>query len=495
MTIDLKNHRFSPYTVIVSRVQRVIDNPSKISPISCTMVSVEDSYYDVDGDYTIYDTIAGSRLYATKVLKGNAGISVDLSKLRPKGTTGSGGLVAQGVTNFMHVYSAINSEVRRGNSFKNGAVVLCLAFTHPDFEDFLDFGTEGHETQGLLPWAKKGVTVNADMWLPEYADRREKLFTALAKGQVFVSKERYNAQGNRLYDNVCYGLLLLSRSTCTLAPVNLGKIRDPRDIPYAMLSVFRDLDVIWNYFNETREDHFLDPAKDKQIGLGYVGLANMLAHFGVKYSELLAAMQKQLAGSKMSNSTADQIAQGFADGYKRVEVEAKALKYERVFAIEPTASCSFKQKDLRGFVTTPEISPPVCHPVTKVTRRQAADGYIDAQYPLNVEVAGVDVDWQTYEGLCSCFQEMADRTGLAQGISYNWWLEKPVNEDTFKDWWESNLKTIYYRWKTSSADQDKTTVGEQLEGAEAFWGDDDEDEIDTVAVAVGNDEIACECGS
>jgi ribonucleoside-diphosphate reductase alpha chain len=203
MTIDLKNHRFSPYTVIVSRVQRVIDDPAKISPISCTMVSVEDSYYDIDGNYTIYDTIAGSRLYATKVLKGNAGVSVDLSKLRPKGTKGSGGLIAQGVTNFMHVYSAINSEVRRGNSFKNGAVVLCLAFTHPDFEDFLEFGTEGHETQGLLPWAKKGVTVNADMWLPEYADRREKLFTALAKGQVFVSKEQYSAQGDRLYDNVC----------------------------------------------------------------------------------------------------------------------------------------------------------------------------------------------------------------------------------------------------------------------------------------------------
>lgn len=488
MTIDLKNHKFSPCTVVVSRVQRVIDNPYKIAPISCTIVSLLDSYTDLDneGD-NFYETIAGSKVFGVKVLKGNAGLVVDMSKLRPKGSIGSGGLVCSGVTNFMAGYSLLAREVARGNSFKKAAVVLALDFTHPDFEDFLAY------PKTEIPWAKMSVTINEDMWLPEYAERREKLYKAVAAGSTFVYKEQFNSQGIKLYTNVCHGLSLLSRSTCTLAHVNLGLISDPSEIPQAMLECFLDLDVIWNYFNQTHEEHFLPPEQDKQVGLGYVGLANMLAYFGVSYVEFVNAMENLVYGGAVSSSLASQLAIAFEEGYEKVAREAKRLGYERVFAIEPTASCSFKQKDLRGFTCTPEISPPVCHPVTKVTRRQAQDGYQDYQYPTNVEVAGIDVPFKVYDRLCAVFQTLANTTGLAQGISYNWWLDKPVNEDTFTDWYDSPLKTIYYRWATASTSQDKTSIGEQLEGADDFWGDEDEDDIDTVIV--GNNEIACECGS
>lgn len=490
--INLKYHQFSPYTVLVSRVKRVIENPEKIAPVSCTMVVVEDSYYDVEGDYSFYETIAGSRVYCHKVLKGNAGVSVNLSKLRPKGTVGTNGLIAQGVTNFMQMYSMVNAEVRRGNGFKNGAVVICLAYDHPDILDFLAFKD--------LPWAKKGVTVDDKLFLPKHKEIRQALLTSLNKGEIFISKDQYNKDGEMLYPNVCYGLSLKSRSTCTLAPVNLGLITYPEEIADAFVAVYKDLDLIWRYFNETHADHFIAPIYDKQIGLGMLGLSNMLANFKITYEEFVVAMEYELNyGYEKPTDLAYRVAYQFRKGYDEVSKLAKQVGYERVFAIEPTASCSYKQVDYKGYTCSPEISPPVCNPETKITRRQDADGFQDYQYNPDCEVAGVDVPWQIYDRLCIAFQELANSTGLAQGISYNWWLDKPVTEETLNDWNDSPLKTIYYRWATSTLAQDKTSIGEQLEGAEEFWSNDEDwgDEVMADAdfqIRTGNSEIACECG-
>ena len=465
----MSNYKFAPTTVIVSRVQRFIDNPRGIYPVSCTAISVEDSYYDVEGDYSFYETIAGSRVYATKVLKGNAGVLIDLSKLRPKGTVGSGGMIAQGVTNFMAIYSAINQEVRRGSVFKNGAVVLALDYNHPDFIDFLNFPDE------QIPWAKRNVGVDAGILAPQFKEQYHALLDALAEGRCFITKKQYNAlDGSRMLINVCVGLTLRSRSTCTLAHVNLGLIREINDIIQGMVDGAKDLIHIWGLFNQAqieRGDHFIEAIKDKQVGLGFVGMANMLAHFKVTYLEFVEALE-----GKGQNKTAIQLASAFKTGYGMASINFKLHGFERAWTIEPTATCSYKQKDLYGYTTTPEISPPVCHPVTKVARRQAQDIYEDYQYPPNVEVAGIDVDDDVYTRLCCAFQSLMNDTGLAQMISYNWWLTRSINKASFEEWLDSPLQSIYYRWAVSSDSQDKTSIGIEESDEDAnFWAMMDED--------------------
>jgi hypothetical protein len=499
MTVQPIIREFAPTTVVVSRVERFYRYPDKIFPVSCTNVITHDTYFDDDLDesgnplFNFYETIAGSRVYLSKVLKGNAGCVVNLSRIRPKGTPGSNGMTSAGVANFMPIYSATNLEIRRGSAFRNGAVVLQLDADHPDLEDFLSI------PKSSIPWAKRGVTVRPG-WLDKpYYHLIEK---ALAKGEIFLYKQMYNRAGEELEINVCQGVQFKPRSTCTLAHVNLGLVKTYNDLIQAFVDGAIDLDTIWqDFYSAWKGDigdslkrsgsHFIDPSTDKQVGLGVVGLANMLVNFGVSYedfAEALDVMTKQeengaefLAIDDPSTAhlvpAAQQLVKALIVGYQRAATFFYMRGYERAFTIEPTATCAYKQKDYNGFVTSPEISPPIAHPGTHIARRSTDDGFIDYQYPNNLELAGHDVPWQVYDKLCCAWQRLMNNTGLAHSISYNWWMSKPVNRDTLSEWDKSLLKTVYYRWQELSDVGDKTNIGISVDNeSEEFWTFDEEDE-------------------
>jgi hypothetical protein len=487
---------FADTTVIVSRAQRFYDYPRKIFPVSCTNVSLVDAYFDddldIDGEpiHNFYETIGGSHVYVRKVLKGNAGVVIDLSEIRPKGTEGSNGMVTAGVANFMAAYSQDNLEIRRGSAFRNGAVVLQLDADHPDLEDFLNMPAKS------IPWAKRGVTVKPGWIEKPYYPLIE---DALAKGEIFVYKQKYDANGNPLKINVCQGILFLSRSTCTLAHINLGKIKTYTELEQAFIKGAWDMDTIWKDFYDAwrgemgyemkrSASHFLNPARDKQVGLGVLGLANMLGNFEVKYADFAEALDVL---TKQQENDADYfhvddpsavhlepkargLAIAFTQAYRRAADFFRAEGYLRAFTIEPTATCAYKQRDFMGYVTSPEISPPIAHPLTKIGRRQVDEGFTDFQYPHNIEVAGHNVPWQVYDQLCRAWQRMMNNTGLAHSISYNWWLSKPVNRETLEEWDESELISIYYRWKEKTDDADKTNIGITVDAAsEEFWSLED----------------------
>jgi hypothetical protein len=214
----------------------------------------------------------------------------------------------------------------------------------------------------------------------------------------------------------------------------------------------------------------------------------MLASFYITYKDFAASMAV-MSGLlsyddprwQDSSFNGRWVAFNFKEGYQRAASIAKKNNFERFFAIEPTASISYNSKDINGYTVTPEISPPVCHPETKVVRRQNDEGFEEFQYPPNVEVAEKDVDWQTYDLLCASFQKMQANTGLGHGTNYNWWLCKPLTDETFDDWFKSPLLSIYYRWNTAFGVEDKTNIGVDVtEESEEFWGLDafDEDEED-----------------
>jgi hypothetical protein len=368
----------------------------------------------------------------------------------------------------MAVYSAINREVRRGNSFRNGAVALFLDFDHPDFEEFINFPTSE------IPWAKRSVYVDDNMWKPEYKERRNLLYKALADGTVFVSKKQYGRNGERLYSQICMEVLIKSRGRCILQHVNLGQIEKPEDLLDAFNESMQSLVSLWNQL----PDHplYLPKEQDNQIGLGVLGLANMLSHFNVTYQEFVDALKRVVRDYDLTlDSVAKELAVYLVMGYELAAKEAREAGLDRAFVIAPCATVAFAHTDINGYVCTPEISPPVCHPTTKMTRRISDGGFTDYQYPPNVEVAGYDVGVEIYDELACLFQEIMDDTGLAHSISYNWWTTKQVNEDTFKQWYDSPLKTIYYRWNVLTSDQDKSTIRMDVSAEEeAFWGDTDD---------------------
>jgi Ribonucleotide reductase, barrel domain len=507
---------FAPTTVIVSRVQRFYDYPSKIFPVSCTNTIVHDTYFDDDLDdtgnpiYNFYETIAGSRVYVSKVLKGNAGVVVNLSRIRPRGIEGSNGMVSAGVANFLQAYSVCNLEIRRGSAFRNGAVVLQLDAHHPDLEEFLNVPAS------LIPWCKRGVTVE-EGWMDEpYYPLVEK---ALAEGKIFLYKQQYDQKGSKLEINVCQGLLFKPRSTCTLAHVNLGLIQNHRELIVALVNGAKDIDQIWEDFysawngglgEEMRRSasHFSDPSLDKQVGLGLVGLGNMLVNFGVKYRDFATAlfaltesdadtaeyMNIHYPLDLMVSTEAIDLAKAFIEGYRQAATFFHVKGYVRSLCVEPTATSAYKQKDYNGYVTSPEISPPIAHPETKIARRETEDGFQDYQYPPGMELAGHDVSWEDYDTLCRGFQRLMNNTGLAHAISHNWWMSKPVNRQTLGDWNDGELISVYYRWQEFSSEGDKTKIGMVVDKVgEEFWSLADEGEEQAVICQL-NSTSCTSCG-
>jgi Ribonucleotide reductase, barrel domain len=455
MTTNLLELSQNPFIAVTGRVKLWLKQPYKIYPVSCTGVVVEDSYYEVDGDFDFLETIAGSRVFCHIGLKSNAGVAVDLSKIRPKGVDNGKGIVSQGIQNFLKMYSIVNEETRRGNSeYRNGAVNLYLDVQHPDIIDFLQF------PKSDLPWVKRSVYVGIEIFEPKMQEVKELLIQKWSAGDIFLAKRRWDVHGKRLYTQVCTEIFFKSRSTCNLTHVNLGQIKNIEDIVPAFTDTMTFLCELWKSIDHSKGP-YLDQTQDLQVGCGVIGLSNMLAHFGVKYSEFVGALQAALdlpITYKVTN-TAQLIACELVQAFSEAGYIAKE-KYglERAFTIAPTTTSAFNHKDHRGYTTSPEISPPVAHPSTKQLVRVSDSGTEEYQYPPEVEIAGIDVPFDVYFDLAVCWQRLMDIDGLAHAISFNIWDTQVVDEDFLRKWMDSPLWTTYYRWVVTQAAQDKTTL-------------------------------------
>lgn len=156
-------------------------------PVSCTRFVVQDSMEGPGG-------IEESWVFTSRALRAGAGVAIDLSLLRPKGTENSRGLTASGPCSFMQMYSDMNGTLRRGGVFKNGAITIYLDLLHPDLPDFLEL------SQSDLPWAKKGVNINQDYQQSPHLDL---LMEKVSRGEVFLAKERQDKHGRKIGPNVC----------------------------------------------------------------------------------------------------------------------------------------------------------------------------------------------------------------------------------------------------------------------------------------------------
>jgi hypothetical protein len=463
--------------VKVGRVQTWENNTAKekILPVSCTVLQVNDTMLHEDFQSQqldkVLESITGSWQYTAMAIKYGAGISIDLSNIRGKGIVGKGGSVSGGVTNFMPIFSAVVKGTRQGKGgAKKGAGLLYLNSSHPDLIDFLCLPLS------FTPDVKRAVYIEESLFSKGNEEKLAAVIQALDSGTIFLAKITYNKNGKRLYSNLCTETLMKSRGTCILGQVNLGSfcytdLEVYADITRGIVTSTHLLMETWSESEKAVKNSslFLDPNQDKQIGLGVIGLANLLAFHGVTYKTFVQDLEDCVNFREMCPNLASAIYQG----YMHAGSEARAQGFERAFAIAPTASTSYRNTDVQGFVTTPEISPPVAHSVTKISRRQTRDGFEDYQYPLNVELAGTGVSYRTYDRLVIAWQRMMEQTHLAHAISYNWWDTKPVNKETVMDWFYSPLLTVYYRWSTDvdSADKSRSDVQESQEITE-FWDED-----------------------
>ena len=446
------------------RVESWLEDPQGRLPVSCAVIVVEDSMEGKDG-------IEASWRFVSHGLRNGAGVAVHLSNLRPKGEENGKGLTASGPCSFGKIYSTLNEILRRGGKFKNGAVVLHLDYDHPDAMEFVSMKRKE------LQWAKRAVNVDEHFFERTTPKFRAALIKSIANGDVWLVKKKYNAKGERVYFQVCLEVAMPSRGTCLLEHINLGACSID-ELEGAFIDGMTELCQLHARTGVGDTGEYLGPEEDKQVGLGMLGLANFLAINGISYKDLGDALDVYLHGTvnhwteDWQGTVVSSAIYALDEGIEAAAHIANEHGMERAFAIAPTASCSYRYLDSRGFTTAPEIAPPIARLVDRDSETMGVERF---EYGP-VETAE-EVGWEAFRKVADGICGLLDATGLFQGYSANWWSDLVVCDEAFiKKWLDSPQTTIYYALQVQSGTQAKDDVGVELgESLTSFFGLEDED--------------------
>jgi len=446
------------------RVQSWIDDPESRLPVSCTVYVVEDSMEGKNG-------IEASWRFVSNALRFGAGVAVHLSKLRPKGSENGKGLTASGPVSFAKIYSTLNETLRRGGVYKNGAVVCHLDLDHPDIIDFIT------TPRSELPWIKRCVNINDGKWKEADPLTREALIYGIRSGDIWLNKIKYDKNGKRIRGNVCLEVYLPSRGTCLLQHVNLGSCKIG-DLQRAFTEGMRSLCELHSKTGVDSSGEYLPSETDRQVGLGCLGLANLLRQNNVTYKqfgEALAATNDGIPGLGTAGLIAGEL-------YKAIQSAAEVAReynMDRAFAIAPTASCSYKSKDLEGFTCTPEIAPPIARTVDRDSDTFGVQTY---DYG-DVEIAS-EVGWDAYKKVADELMYMLNYTGLLHGYSFNSWSDVVTYDESFvEEWLDSPQTSLYYSLQVMGDVQDKSSAYAAL----------DEDDVQDYLQGILQKEPECDC--
>jgi hypothetical protein len=428
----------TPNTIArTGRVQNWIDNPESRLPVSCTVFVVEDSMEGAEG-------IEASWRFVSHALRNGAGVAVHLSNIREEGADNGRGLTASGPVSFARIYSALNETLRRGGVYKNGAVVCHLDYTHPDAIKFIQ------ATRSDLAWVKRCLNVDAGFLTSASPELIEATLEGIKKGDIWLNKIRFDAEGNRIYSNVCLEVYLPSRGTCLLQHINLGACQ-LGDLTPAFVEGMSSLIALHGKTGVGETGEYLSPEVDRQVGLGVLGLANFLCQNGVTYKQFGEALDAYISHLPIHTPAYILV----SELAKSIEIAAQIARQAgmyRAFAIAPTASCSYNNVDLRGYTTTPELAPPISR---HVDRDSGTFGVQSYAYPPDCEIAA-EVGWADYKKVVDGMVTLFRSTMLFHGYSFNSWSDMVTYDRAFiRDWMASSQTSLYYALQVSPDTQAK----------------------------------------
>ena len=454
-------------TSLISRTGRVqswMDDPTGRLPVSCTVFQVSNEMEGPNG-------IEASWRFASHALRFGAGCAIHLSQLDPKGYVRESGVVASGPVSFGKIYSTLNEILRRGGIYKNGAIVLHLDLCHSDAREFIN------TPRSELPWVKRCINITEAWW--ESCTFKDDLLHGIKSGDIWLNKVRYHNE-ERIFGNVCLEVYLPSRGTCLLQHVNLGACEFD-DIPRAFVTGMSELCSLHSQTGVGDSGEYLHSTIDRQVGLGVLGLANLLRRYGVTYEQFGRALEQYNNGEIIRSASYELVSQ-IASGIDQAASIAREHNMVRAFAIAPTASCSYRSVDLDGYTCTPEIAPPISQTVDRDSGTFGVETY---KYG-DVEIAS-EVGWDNYKRVVDGLMTMYQRTGLLHGYSFNSWSDMVTYDNEFvEEWLQSPQTSLYYSLQVMGDTQDKTDAYAAL----------DAEDVDTYLTQLFNDsnlEPQCDC--
>ncbi len=447
------------------RVQSWLDNPESRLPVSCTVFVVDDSMEGPEG-------IEASWRFVSHALRNGAGCAVHLSKLRPRGHENGKGLTASGPTSFGKIYSTLNETLRRGGVYKNGAVVLHLDIDHPDIVEFV------RTPRSELAWVKRCIDIDQGLWNQTDARTKDAILEGIKSGDIWLNKIKYDNKGQRIYGNVCLEVYLPSRGTCLLQHVNMSAC-DARDLKKAFAQGMSELCDLHGRTGVGGTGEYLPSSEDRQVGLGMLGLSNFLRRHGLTYEEFGNSLEQLNKGQAVTDAKAHEVVWNLKEAVEGAAYIAKEHNMVRAFAIAPTASCSYRSKDLDGFTATPEIAPPISR---KIDRDSGTFGVQSYDYG-DVEIAS-EVGWNVYKRVTDGIMRILNSTGLLHGYSFSSRSDVvEYNEQFVEEWLDSPQTSLYYSLQVMEDTQDKTDAYAAL----------DQTDVEDYLQDILNEPVTCDC--
>ena len=295
----------------------------------------------------------------------------------------------------------------------------------------------------------------------------EAALEGIRKGDIWLNKIRYDANGNRIYGNVCLEVYLPSRGTCLLQHINLGACH-LKDLAPAFIEGMTSLVELHARTGVGDTGEYLAPDMDRQVGLGILGLANFLCQNNVTYKDFGEAIDAYLSHQPI-HTPAYLLVSELSLAIEMAAQIARKAGMQRAFAIAPTASCSYNNVDLRGYTATPELAPPISR---HVDRDSGTFGVQSFAYPPDCEIAS-EVGWADYKRVADGLVSLFRATMLFHGYSFNSWSDVVTYDEQFlKSWFNSSQTSLYYSLQvmpdTQSKDDAMAALGDDFRALFSF---------------------------
>ena len=277
-----------------------------------------------DNIESIFNTAA--KLARTYSYGGGCGI--DISNLRPKGAiVHNAAKSTSGAVSFMDLYSQVTGLI--GQAGRRGALMISISCKHPDIEEFINLKTK----QGVCEKANISIRVSDDFmeaaihdedWITEFTSEETGTITKAFKARdllKLLAKRNWEwAEPGMLYWDRITGYNMLNNDerfsyagvnpcaeeplpaggSCLLGSINLSEfVLNPftseATIDYSSLvdAVKKAVRALNDVLDEGAALHPLEEQRNsvrnwRQIGLGTMGLADMLIKLGLTYGSVSA---------------------------------------------------------------------------------------------------------------------------------------------------------------------------------------------------------------
>ena len=283
----------------------------KVTYSNCYVLQIQE-----DSIESIYQTCAD----LARTFSYGGGVGIDISPLRAKGmTVHNAAKTTTGAVSFMNTFSNVSEVI--GQNGRRGALMLSIDCSHPDLEEFIDIKndlnavTKANISVRVTDEFMKAVVDNRDWELVFETEDGDKLIKTVNAKELFRKLAKNNwdfaEPGILFWDNIeNYNLLsedkefkyagvnpcaeepLPNGGSCLLGSFNLSKYVDEYGCLFDYNSFKNDIHTVVKAMNDVLDEGLpLHPLKIqqetvrdyRQIGIGVMGIADMLIKLGIKY--------------------------------------------------------------------------------------------------------------------------------------------------------------------------------------------------------------------